>query len=127
LVSAFQQCDLFSLANRKVNGDLEGFGIVLLEAQSCGKPVITGNSGGTPEACYAPESALIVDCTNVTLLAASMRELLLDRPRQARMGEAGRRWVVEHLDWTVLCPGARAIFAAVGGRQTAVCSETVHC
>ena len=45
LVACYQQCDLFALPNRQVGWDFEGFGIVLLEAQACGKPVIAGRSG----------------------------------------------------------------------------------
>ena len=47
LVNCYQQCDLFVLPNRQVGWDIEGFGMVLLEAQACGKPVIAGASGGT--------------------------------------------------------------------------------
>jgi phosphatidylinositol alpha-1,6-mannosyltransferase len=47
LVQCYQQWDLFALPNRQVGRDIEGFGMVLLEAQACGKPVIAGASGGT--------------------------------------------------------------------------------
>src|SRR6185436_3012049 len=53
LVQYYQQCDLFALPNRQVNWDFEGFGIVLLEAQACGRAVIAGASGGTAEAIQA--------------------------------------------------------------------------
>jgi len=42
LIHCYQQCDLFALPNREVNGDFEGFGMVLLEAQACGRPVLAG-------------------------------------------------------------------------------------
>src|SRR4029453_2663396 len=47
MIRCYQQCDLFALPNRQVGWDLEGFGIVLIEAQACGKPVVAGTSGGT--------------------------------------------------------------------------------
>jgi phosphatidyl-myo-inositol dimannoside synthase len=46
LITCYQQCDLFVLPNRQVGKDIEGFGMVLLEAQACGKPVMAGDSGG---------------------------------------------------------------------------------
>ena len=47
LIRCYQQCDLFALPNRQVGWDFEGFGIVLLEAQACGRAVIAGRSGGS--------------------------------------------------------------------------------
>ena len=49
LVHCYQQSDLFVLPNRAIGRDVEGFGMVLLEAQACGKPVVAGASGGTAE------------------------------------------------------------------------------
>ena len=54
LVRCYQQCDLFILPNRQVGADIEGFGMVLLEAQACGKPVVAGTSGGTTETMFDP-------------------------------------------------------------------------
>jgi phosphatidylinositol alpha-1,6-mannosyltransferase len=48
LQNYYNTCDIFILANRTLeDGDVEGFGMVFLEASSCGKPVIAGDSGGT--------------------------------------------------------------------------------
>jgi phosphatidylinositol alpha-1,6-mannosyltransferase len=108
---AYQQCDLFVLPNREVEGDVEGFGMVLLEAQSCGKAVIAGDSGGTAEAVNSPNSGLIVDCREPVRLADTIRTLLLDDRRRTQMGAAGRRWVVEHFDWNALRLSAGELFA----------------
>ena len=62
LVQCYQQCDLFVLPNRQVGRDIEGFGMVLLEAQSCGKPVIAGASGGTAETMQPGETGYVVPC-----------------------------------------------------------------
>src|SRR6185437_14744937 len=49
-VALMAECSIFVLPTRKVDGDVEGFGIVFLEAGWHGKPVIGGHNGGVPEA-----------------------------------------------------------------------------
>jgi phosphatidylinositol alpha-1,6-mannosyltransferase len=102
LLTCYQQCDLFALPNRQVGQDIEGFGMVLVEAQACGKPVVAGASGGTAETMQVPDTGLIVPCEQPEPLAAVVAELLSDSERLARMGAAGRRWVVDHFDWDIL-------------------------
>jgi phosphatidylinositol alpha-1,6-mannosyltransferase len=111
LIACYQQCDLFVLPNRQVGRDIEGFGIVLLEAQACGKPVVAGASGGTAETMRIPETGRIVACDDHRELAALISELLADRDRLHRMGEAARRHAVEQFDWTGLTDQAQSIFA----------------
>lgn len=111
LTRCYQQCDLFVLPNRQVGTDIEGFGMVLLEAQACGKPVIAGRSGGTSETMRVGETGLVVPCEGPDELAKAVAELLADAPRRARMGAAARRRVVEHFDWTVLSERAAEWFA----------------
>ncbi|MCA9118276.1 MAG: glycosyltransferase family 4 protein, partial [Planctomycetaceae bacterium] len=94
LIGCYQQCDLFALPNRRVGHDIEGFGMVLLEAQACGRPVLAGRSGGTAETMRIPETGVTVNCEGPDELAAAVQELLGDSDLLNRMGEAGRRWVV---------------------------------
>lgn len=110
LVHAYQQCDLFALPNREVNGDIEGFGLVLLEAQACGKPVLTGDSGGTREAVGAPVTGIVVDCTGPERIADVVIQLLSDRGRLEEMGEAGREWACRNFDWSICVEKARRTF-----------------
>ena len=95
LLTCYQQCNLFVLPNREIEGDIEGFGMVLLEAQACGKPVIAGQSGGTMEAMKAPDTGLLVHCQQPEALAAAVDDLLSDASRPERMGQAARMWAVE--------------------------------
>jgi phosphatidyl-myo-inositol dimannoside synthase len=117
LVACYQQCDLFALANRQVGWDFEGFGIVLLEAQACGKPVITGRSGGTAETIDPPNTGEIVSCDEPDLLAGIAGELLQDEARRERMGTLARQWVVEHFAWDVLSRQAADLFRDAGIRS----------
>lgn len=102
LLQAYQQCDLFALPNRQVDRDIEGFGIVLLEAQACGKPVLAGASGGTPETLRDGETGYVVPCETPGPLAAAVTELFRDAPRRQCLGAAARHWVAEQFDWSVL-------------------------
>jgi phosphatidylinositol alpha-1,6-mannosyltransferase len=113
LLHAYQQCDLFVLPNRTVAGDFEGFGMVLLEAQACGKAAIAGRSGGTTEALCEGESGLIVDCESEDDLAAATGALLADGERLARMGAAARVWVERRFDFDVQASRARSILEIV--------------
>jgi phosphatidylinositol alpha-1,6-mannosyltransferase len=127
LVHCYQQCDLFALPNRQVGRDIEGFGMVLLEAQACGKPVVAGNSGGTAETMRIPETGLVVNCDGPQALAALVVELLGDRRRLAQMSTAARQWVVEHFDWAALSRQAEQIFH-VGTRPlpSSLAAAAVH-
>lgn len=110
LVECYQQCDLFVLPNRQIGKDIEGFGLVLLEAQACGKPVIAGASGGTAETMQVPQSGLVVPCETPDGLARTVSELLSDPQRMARMGWEARDWVVANFDWETLARQAESIF-----------------
>ena len=110
LVECYQQCDLFALPNRREGNDVEGFGIVLLEAQACGKPVIAGASGGTAETMRIPETGIVVDCTEPDRLAKVAIDWLQDPSRREVMGRAAREWVLDKFDWPVLVEEARKLF-----------------
>jgi phosphatidylinositol alpha-1,6-mannosyltransferase len=118
LVSCYQQCDLFVLPNRQVGQDIEGFGMVLLEAQACGKPVLAGASGGTAETMCVPQTGHVIPCETPEYLARTVAELLGDAPRLRQMGEAARQWAVETFDWEALVKRAEQLFG-IESRQPA--------
>jgi phosphatidylinositol alpha-1,6-mannosyltransferase len=111
LVEHYRHCDLFALPNRTIGHDIEGFGMVLLEAQSCGKPVLAGDSGGTRETLVNGETGRIVDCRTPATLAAALASMLADRQRLAAMGRAGREWVEDRFAWETCFAEAKSIFA----------------
>ena len=79
--------------------DVEGLGIVYLEASSTGVPVVAGRSGGAPESVRDGETGLVVDGWDVGAIAAAVGDVLADPDRAADMGAAGRRWVVDQWQW----------------------------
>ncbi len=110
MIECFQQCNLFILPNRTVDGDIEGFGIVLLEAQACGKIVIAGNSGGTRETMIHDTTGFIVDCTTPDKIIDLLNKILTDESLNKKMGLAGRKHMIEHFDWKPLAEKARKQF-----------------
>jgi phosphatidylinositol alpha-1,6-mannosyltransferase len=93
--------DVFAMPCRTRGGglDVEGLGIVYLEASASGVPVVAGRSGGAPEAVIDDETGLVVDGWDIGAIAAGVSDLLADPARAARMGAAGRRWVVDNWQW----------------------------
>ncbi len=81
MIQCYQQCDIFILPNRTLNNDIEGLGMVLVEAQSYEKPVIAGASGGTAETMIIAETGYILDCTNTKQLEEKIPELLKDKEK----------------------------------------------
>jgi phosphatidyl-myo-inositol dimannoside synthase len=96
--------DVFAMPCRTRGGgmDVEGLGIVFLEASASGVPVIAGESGGAPEAVQHNKTGLVVDGRSVDKVADAVTELLVDRDRAAAMGAAGREWVTSQWRWDAL-------------------------
>ena len=96
--------DVFAMPCRTRGGgmDVEGLGIVFLEASATGVPVIAGDSGGAPEAVRHNETGLVVDGGSVDEVVEAVTELLTDRDRAAAMGAAGRQWVTSQWRWDTL-------------------------
>ena len=113
MIKCYQQCNLFILPNRTVERDIEGFGMVLVEAQACGKPVIAGDSGGTIETMLVGESGFIVDCTSTSAIVEKIIYMLKNENTSSVMGERGRIHVNENLDWQALSQKAKQLFERV--------------
>ncbi|AQQ15654.1 GDP-mannose-dependent alpha-(1-6)-phosphatidylinositol monomannoside mannosyltransferase [Corynebacterium glaucum] len=95
--------DVFAMParTRKAGLDIEGLGIVYLEAQACAIPVIAGDSGGAPET-VTKDTGFVVDGHSIQELVDKLSLLLIDAPLAARMGQAGRCHVSQAYSWKVL-------------------------
>jgi phosphatidylinositol alpha-1,6-mannosyltransferase len=89
LPGLYNAADVFILANRDLQGDTEGFGLVFLEASACGLPVIGGGEGGTGDAIESGVTGLRVDAEDVAALADSISLLMTDGPLRERFARAG--------------------------------------
>lgn len=100
LPGLYRACDVFIMANRRLaNGDIEGFGLVFLEANLCGRPVIGGRSGGTVDAIVEGETGFLVDPESPEEIADRVLRLFGSPELAARMGETGRRRVLSDFTW----------------------------
>ncbi|SDM32320.1 phosphatidylinositol alpha-1,6-mannosyltransferase [Nonomuraea maritima] len=79
--------------------DVEGLGIVFLEASATGLPVVAGSSGGAPDAVRPGETGLVVDGEDVDEIARAVVELLSDPAKARKMGTGGREWVAREWAW----------------------------
>jgi len=95
--------DIFAMPSRSrlMGLEVEGLGIVYLEASACGLPVLAGNSGGAPDAVVQNETGLVMDGTNNKEIADAAIELLTKVDLSKKMGAAGRRWIVENWRWEI--------------------------
>jgi phosphatidylinositol alpha-1,6-mannosyltransferase len=87
--------DVFAMPCRTRRGgmDVEGLGIVYLEASAVGLPVVAGNSGGAPDAVRPGVTGYVADGEDVPAVAARLAELLQDPAARATLGANGRAWV----------------------------------
>jgi phosphatidylinositol alpha-1,6-mannosyltransferase len=86
----FQRAEVYVSPSDDDNGDVEGFGIALLEASAYGKPVIAGRSGGVAEAVVDGVTGFLVDPLNIDEITQRISEILDDANLRNRLGESGR-------------------------------------
>lgn len=95
--------DIFAMPSRSrlMGLEVEGLGIVYLEASACGLPVLAGNSGGAPDAVKQGETGLVVSGTDGAQIAAAAIELLNNPDSAQKMGIAGRQWIIDNWRWEI--------------------------
>ncbi|WP_433529251.1 glycosyltransferase family 4 protein [Micromonospora sp. CA-263727] len=93
--------DVYAMPCRTRNRglDVEGLGIVYLEASATGLPVVAGDSGGAPDAVREGETGYVVDGTDLLQLTDRVATLLADRDLARQLGSAGRAWVEREWRW----------------------------
>ncbi|MFI7288927.1 glycosyltransferase family 4 protein [Streptomyces anulatus] len=97
----YAACDVFAMPcrTRRRGLEVEGLGIVFLEAAASGLPVLVGDSGGAPDTVRDGETGHVVDGRDAAAVADRLVDLLRDRAAAAAMGEKGRAWVREAWGW----------------------------
>ena len=95
--------DIFAMPSRSrfFGLEVEGLGIVYLEASACGLPVVGGKSGGAPDAVMVGETGLVVDGTNTAEISAACIELLSNPELCSLLGTNGREWIIDNWRWDI--------------------------
>ncbi|MDP9801610.1 phosphatidylinositol alpha-1,6-mannosyltransferase [Arcanobacterium wilhelmae] len=102
LPAHYSMADIFAMPARTRGGglDIEGLGIVYLEAYAAGRPVVAGDSGGAPEAVLDGETGIVTNGRSADAVAAAIEYLLEEPARAAAMGSRGREWVEQEWTWS---------------------------
>lgn len=97
----YNLCDVFLLLTREIKrkGNVEGFGMVFIEANACGKPVIGGRTGGTLDAIVDGRTGFLVDPLNLEEISEKLIELLTNDDLAKTLGEEGRKRAVKDFYW----------------------------
>ena len=111
--------------NRTLPDDVEGFGLVFLEAGACGKPVVGGRSGGAAEAVVHGATGYLVEPDDLQGLVQTLRKLLGDSALRREAGLAGRRRAMEEFSnrgqaakmWQLIAGVGRGPMASHGRGQ----------
>jgi phosphatidylinositol alpha-1,6-mannosyltransferase len=99
LIGLYQACDVAVLPALDIADDVEGFGIVLLEAAAAGKPVVATGVGGIPDAVEDGRSGILAGPGNYGGLSRSIIDLLTDEEKRLAMGVYARRRVQQKFAW----------------------------
>ncbi len=106
--------DVFAMPCRsRLRGlEVEGLGIVYLEANACGLPVVAGDSGGAPDAVLEGETGYVVNGRDTSAVADRVATLLADDTARKTMGEAGREWVSREWRWPTIAARLQGLLQA---------------
>ncbi|MFH2105428.1 MAG: glycosyltransferase family 4 protein [Parcubacteria group bacterium] len=104
LPSYYNACDIFTMPSRiiKSKQDVEGFGIVYLEASACAKPIVAGHGGGVNEAVADGQTGLLVNSEKPAEISQALSKLLSDSSLADKLGQNGRQRVEKEFDWDKL-------------------------
>lgn len=122
LPALYRLCDVYVMVSRydPDSREVEGFGIVYLEAAACGKPCVAGSEGGSGDAVADGETGLVVPPADVAAVAAALRTLLTNPELAARMGAAGRERVGREFHVDTLRRKMEAVLSPPGASSAAL-------
>lgn len=126
LVDAYRRCGVFCMPSVVDRHDVgfwtgEGFGIVYIEAQACGRPVVASTDGGAPETIVPGETGLLADPRDPESVADAIASILGDAAASDQMGRRGREFVCRTFSTNAFMERVRDMVAEVTGSAAATC------
>ncbi|MEK7618840.1 MAG: glycosyltransferase family 4 protein [Patescibacteria group bacterium] len=95
----YQHAGVFVMVPTDEGGDVEGFGLVYLEAGSFGKPVIASDTGGVPDAVLDGVTGIVIPQESPERCARALKKILADPVLAHRMGSAARSRIEREFSW----------------------------
>ncbi len=119
----YQICDVFVMVSRDstIDGGAEGFGIVYLEANAYGKPVVGGMAGGVPDAIIDNVTGLLVNPEDKIEITEAIVKLLNNPELAKKLGEQGRKRILQDLSWHKVGEKAEKVLLSTAGKKVALC------
>jgi phosphatidylinositol alpha-1,6-mannosyltransferase len=114
LPALYNTAEIYLGLSRAMPDRIEGFGISLVEAAACAKPVVAGRTGGIADAVREGETGLLVNPDSPGEVCRAVQSLLEDPERAGRMGRAGRRVVETYYNWDRVAADLRRIGHELG-------------
>ncbi len=111
----YSAADLFVMPAREPGPDVEGFGLVFLEAGACGTPVLGSRAGGIPEAIRDGETGLLVPPDDPARLAEAALRVLTDPELADALGQRGRRRAVHESSWAHVADRIYGLLSSLAG------------
>jgi len=110
-------CDIFIQPNIKVEGDMEGFGIAVLEAACCGKPVIASRMEGLEDAIKDGQNGYFVETMDSAGFVSRIKEILEGESARKGMGDRARAYVIDSYSWEKISKKYLEIAGSLAGKR----------
>ncbi|MDQ6693129.1 MAG: glycosyltransferase family 4 protein [Chloroflexota bacterium] len=113
LRAAYHLADLFVMPNIPVQNDIEGFGLVALEAAAAGRYVVASRLDGIPEAIISGQNGTLLDPLDSRAFASTILDLLNDDERLRELGYKARDFVESRYSWDIVAKRYQQVFLRV--------------
>jgi len=123
LRAAYHLADLFVMPNIPVQNDIEGFGLVALEAAAAGRYVVASRLDGIPEAIVPGQNGTLLDPLDSEAFAATILDLLADDEKRQILGRQAREFVRDRYSWDIVARRYQQVFMQVTQSQRPVADD----